>query len=393
MVKPKILFILHLPPPVHGAAMVGQYIAQSQLINSNFDSSILNLQTSACLAECGKGLLSKIWIFLRLYLKVITNLWGKRYDLCYLSINAKGPAFYKEMIVVLIVKLFGCPIVYHYHNKGVSEHQKNWLSNLLYRLQFSNSRTILLSRRLYSDVAKYIRPEQVYYCPNGIPDANSDRPIEFLHNKRIEKNAREVLFVSNLMKSKGVLVLLEAFKILHTKAVPFHAVLIGAPMDIDQKELETFLQKNGLSEKVQYVGKKYGAEKSEYFERAELFVFPTLNDVFGLVNLEAMQYGLSIISTDEGAIPEIVIDGFNGYILAKNDPLALAEKIEFLLERPDLRLIMGQKGRERFLQKYSYQKFEKTFVQTLMKILEDIRSSEKTASLSHDNRKLKKVQL
>lgn len=43
--KPKILFILHLPPPIHGAAMMGKYIQESELVNSSFDCFCINLAT------------------------------------------------------------------------------------------------------------------------------------------------------------------------------------------------------------------------------------------------------------------------------------------------------------------------------------------------------------
>ena len=53
--KPKILFIMHMPPPVHGASMVGQYIHDSELINSSFDCHYVNLAVATRLDEIGKG--------------------------------------------------------------------------------------------------------------------------------------------------------------------------------------------------------------------------------------------------------------------------------------------------------------------------------------------------
>ena len=57
--KPRILFILHLPPPIHGAAMMGKYIQESELINSSFDCFCINLATAGSLSDIGQsGLLS-----------------------------------------------------------------------------------------------------------------------------------------------------------------------------------------------------------------------------------------------------------------------------------------------------------------------------------------------
>ena len=51
--KPKILFILHLPPPIHGAAMMGKYIQESELVNSSFDCFCINLATAGSLSDIG----------------------------------------------------------------------------------------------------------------------------------------------------------------------------------------------------------------------------------------------------------------------------------------------------------------------------------------------------
>ena len=58
--KAKILFILHYPPPVHGAAMVGQYIQESNKINNVFEGRYINLGTSRSIDEIGKGGIKKV---------------------------------------------------------------------------------------------------------------------------------------------------------------------------------------------------------------------------------------------------------------------------------------------------------------------------------------------
>ena len=58
--KPKILFILHLPPPIHGAAMMGKYIQESELIDSSFDSYCINLATAGSLSDIGRTSFKKL---------------------------------------------------------------------------------------------------------------------------------------------------------------------------------------------------------------------------------------------------------------------------------------------------------------------------------------------
>src|SRR5690606_2873622 len=116
----KILFILHLPPPIHGAAMVGKLIQASKLINESFDCEFINLATSKSLEDNGQWNLKKIWTFSKLQFKVLSMLGRKNYDLCYMTITAEGAGLYKDIPIVSVLKLFRKKIIYHFHNKGVS---------------------------------------------------------------------------------------------------------------------------------------------------------------------------------------------------------------------------------------------------------------------------------
>jgi glycosyltransferase involved in cell wall biosynthesis len=365
----KILFILHFPPPIHGAAIIGKYIKGSSIINTNFDCTYINLSTSKNLNEKGKGAFKKLWSFFRLYSKIFLTLIKNKYEVCYVTINSKGAAFFKEMIVVLLLKSFRSKIVYHYHNKGVSENQNSYLFNWLYQFQFKNAKAILLSPLLNFDVSKYLSGKQLYYCANGIPFGNTE--IDSIKSKIKKKSGPEILFLSHMMKEKGIYILLQALNILKSKGIKFKATLIGEWADLNQKDFNDFLRTNNLEVNVFYLGQKYGEEKRLAFESADIFVLPTLNDCFPLVILESMKYGLPVISTDEGAIPEIVKNGINGFIIPKNDAFTLAEKIEYLINNKSESVEMGKRGFEIFKEKYTLPIFEKNFVQTLNQIITD----------------------
>ena len=207
MEKAKVLFILHLPPPIHGAAMVGQFIRQSERLNSSFECNYLNLQTSRKLTDTGKGLFNKLFRFIALYIKVIYQLSTSRNDLCYMTLNTKGAAFYKEIIIVFLLKLFRQKIVYHFHNKGVSNSSARFIDNLLYKFAFKNTRSILTSKFLYNDIKRYVDVENVYYCYNGIPP----HAKSFFSANNGQKDKRpKIIFLSNIIREKGVWVLVEA---------------------------------------------------------------------------------------------------------------------------------------------------------------------------------------
>ena len=352
--KPRILFILHLPPPIHGAAMMGKYIQESELINSSFDCFCINLATAGSLSDIGHVSLEKLLKYL-LLLRYISHVVKEiRPELVYITPNAGGKAFFKDFIVVQMLKSMGCKIIAHYHNKGVSAYQSKWIYNFLYKRFFSNLKVILLAENLYKDIAKYVKREDVYICPNGIPSSCKEE-MEARRNNVIP----HLLFLSNLLISKGVIVLLDALKILKEKEYTFVCQFIGGETaEINAVQFFEEVNKRELSDLVTYVGRKVREEKEAFFRQADIFVFPTYYETFGLVNLEAMEYKLPVISTNEGGIPDIVKDGENGLICEKQNPVSLADCIAKLLDDEELRVKMGNAGYDKFCREFTLQQFE-----------------------------------
>ncbi len=368
--KKKILFIINLPPPVYGANVVGGYVRNSTIINAGFECTYINLTTEKQLNNMNNFDLQKIFICLKLYFKVFTTLTKKRFSLCYMTINAAGSGFYKDFIVVVLLKIFRCKIVYHYHNKGVCKGENvSWL-NAMYRFQFNNADAILLTPILYNDVKKYVPVGRAHFCANGIPEIEGI-DLSAINNERSKKDIPQILFLSNMMKEKGVFVLLEAGKILNSINIKFKMIFVGGWLDINEQEFYNFINANNLQNCVAYEGKKYGSDKRSFFEDADIFVFPTFyhNETFGLVNLEAMQYGLPVISTSEGGIPDVVIDGVSGLLAERHNPHDLADKISLLLNNAKLRNEMGYEGKRIYEERFTLKVFEKTLLEILQNLI------------------------
>ena len=118
MKNKKILFILHLPPPVHGASMVGKYIHDSEVINNTFDCHYLNLALAKDLNDIGKGGMRKLKDFYKQLKQVRLLIKSIKPQQCYVTPNAKGGAFYKDFLVVMLLKIMRQNVIVHYHNKG-----------------------------------------------------------------------------------------------------------------------------------------------------------------------------------------------------------------------------------------------------------------------------------
>lgn len=356
----KILFILHIPPPVNGAAMVGKLIKDSKVVNTKFDADYINLTTSFSLDKIGKSGFSKYLTVLKIQVTILKAVFSKRYDLFYMSFTAKGAGFYKDLFVVSILKLFQKKIIYHFHNKGVAQNSKSRLSNFLYRIAFHNTQCILLSPHLYHDVARYVKEEDVYYCANGIPESKNDKSIRIDRNKPCR-----LLFLSNMMEEKGVFVLLEACKLLKEEGHSFECHFVGAWSDVSEELFMSIVQEYNLVKDVMAYGKKFNDDKTAFLQQANIFILPTNNDCFPLVLLEAMEYGLPIISTPEGGIADIVVDGENGFLVPQRNAKALADKLSVLIQEPSLRTQMGAAGRKRYEELFTLEKFEHNMVEIL----------------------------
>lgn len=358
--RKKILLILHLPPPYHGAAAVGAYIKESRIINEIFECKSINLSTSTTLTEISKGSFRKLLRYFSIIIQIIKQIIIFKPDICYLTLTAKGPGFFKDAILVILIKIFGKRIVCHFHNKGVSDCQDLVFHDILYRIIFKDTDVILLSHLLFSDIRKYVPLNRVFFCSNGIPFYHQRQD-----NKKYENRVPNLLFLSNLIVSKGLNTLLDACKMLHNNGIEFHCLIVGGEGNISQEELNNKITMANLNSVIIYLGKKEDEEKHRILASTDIFVHPTFNDCQPLVLLEAMQHSLPIISTFEGAIPDLVEDGITGFLVQKRDSQALADKLELLISNHELCKKMGEAGHKKFLECYTLDKFERNFSRVL----------------------------
>ena len=382
----KILFIAPLPPPVHGSAMVSQYIKDSRLVNELHDCDFVNLSTSRRMDEIGKGGIKKLLRFVGAYFAVFFKLLTRRYDLCYLAITCHDKGFLKDAPFVLLCKLFGRKVLIHQHNKGMSGCVHRWPYRWLLPLVYRNTKVMLLSWHLYDDIAQVVKREQVVICANGVPplqavghwplavgsseddnvddNENDDHTtqelshadftdctedsclagnINLTQNTQNSQNGKSLrpctsgvsaindddnvddnendddndnsqaptangqqlkaslLFLSNLIESKGVYVLLDACKVLKERGLSFVCDFVGGETkEISAEVFREAVATRGLEDYVTYHGPQYGEDKHRFFMNADVFVFPTYyyNECFPLVLLEATQWRLPLVSSD-----------------------------------------------------------------------------------------------
>ncbi len=354
--------ILHLPPPVHGAAMMGQYIKESALMHQYFDADYVNLSTSHSLAGVEKINAGKFTNLLQIQWNIFKQLLRTNYKVCYVTMTTYGPGFYKDLLVVLVLRLFRKKIIYHFHNKGISRHT-SWMGKLLCRFAYTGTSAILLSELLRYDVSPYFKQDNIFICANGIPEQSAKK------ENLVNSHTCRFLFLSNMMKEKGTLVLLEACRILKQQyKAKFECVFAGGWYDIPEEEFSSLIREADLEKELKFEGPVWGEKKNLLFSNADVFVFPTYyhNECFPLVLLEAMQHQLPVVSTFEGGIPDLIEQGKNGYLVPQRNAQQLAEKLYDLVTHPERRKEMGEAALRKYKEHYTLSRFEERLKQILL---------------------------
>jgi len=208
-------------------------------------------------------------------------------------------------------------------------------------------RLISISNYMKYQMVTYnnIPTEDIVVIPNGI-DCNKFKP-DNLRRRTTRKTLNLddddilLLFSGNDFDKKGVKFLISAFRLIKTKNVK----LVITGRDRKMQYYKQLISKLGLNDKI--VIKGFVPEIRDYYNAADIFVFPTLYEPFGLVITEALATGLPVITSKSAGAAELITDGFEGLLL--NDPTnseEIAEKICVLLENEKMRTQMGKNGRE-----------------------------------------------
>lgn len=176
----------------------------------------------------------------------------------------------------------------------------------------------------------------------------------FVPAKQLAKNT--VLFVGSMNKSdkhKGLTYLLDAFAAVAKHNPAARLLLVGD--GTARADFENQVAELGLGDRVEFLGALFGEELKQAYQRATLLVLPSLNENFALVTLEAMASGLPVVGTNVGAIPDIIDDGKNGYLIPPADSAAIAAKVTHLLENPKEAAAFGKQARKKAEATFSWE--------------------------------------
>ena len=365
----KILFLIQLPPPVHGVSQINEQVFKLGIFDTDIQKSLIQLKFSDKLNELQKFNLKKVFRFCKIIFQLTNRLYKDPPDFIYFSIMPHGIGFIRDLFFVVIIKTFRVPIIYHLHLYGISSAvEKRPYLKYIYRYVFNKNYIIHLSQHLADEeiLSLGCKPSGMYIVPNGV----ESRYLNYIEKK--DKKIFNLLFVSNVNKDKGIFELLDTAKILKSRGMNFILDIVGGFISkrIENK-VKQMIQHDNLSKHVFLQGAMYDENKYEFYKNADLFVLPTHNDTMPLAILEAMQFELPVVTTKVGALQEIIKNEEDGFLLEPGNPYVLADKISGLQQNKELRLKIGRNARKRFLAQFTREIFENNIKKVFDQIIFD----------------------
>ena len=351
----KILIVGQLPPPYHGSNVMAKNMLEA-LQKNDYQIEFIDKSLSQSIEMISRISIRKLLRAPILAVRILIACLFRRPRVCMYFISFGKIAFLLDSFLLLLLRMFQVPYILRFGGKGAYDLQsENSFWKLLISLTLKNALGgIVKGEQLKWDVNLFIPNERLIPVPNAIHNT----PFTFQNG---HKDYVQILFLSNLVPSKGPLEVLKASKIVIREEQNVRFILAGRDWKQSfSSKLRSYTIDNKIGEYVNMPGGTYGKAKEKLLASSDIFVFPTRWETFGIVNLEAMRAGLPVISSSEGAIPEVVQNGVTGFIVNPESPEEIADKILSLVRNPSLRKNMGMKGREVFETKYTLETYAKT---------------------------------
>jgi glycosyltransferase involved in cell wall biosynthesis len=309
-----------------------------------------------------RGIASQLGLLIRFVTFLIT----KRPDIVHIH-TCSGPTFYRNSLDFVLAKLVSAKVIWHIHGaqfdaflSGLKGASRWWCNSMLARAD-----TVIVLGRSWEYVVRA-------FCPNARTTIIENGIVIPPLPTRESYAQSNVLFLGDLSKRKGVDDLIAASLAARTD----HQLRIIGP-DVENR-LEGFRQSLATetnNDRVHFLGTLESAQVTAELADADVFVLPSYAEGLPMAMLEAMAAGLPIIVTDVGAIPEVITDGQNGFIVDPGDVESLRDKLETLIVDQDLRLEIGGRGRETVRNRFGYDRVAGQLTDLYFNLIPDLRQS------------------
>jgi len=270
--------------------------------------------------------------------------------------TCSGFSFYRSVVDMMIGRHLGCRVVLHIHGAKFDKfyaHEPLWRRRLVARSLARADRVVALSSR-WRDKLHHMSPnarvdivENAVEIPSVTPKQPQDGPCCFLLLARMDE-------------WKGIDDLLDACADLRRQGVAVEVVLAGPSGTAgDATVIHEKIRTRNLAGMVRYVGPVHGEAKSNLLAAADAYVQPSHHEGMPIALLEALAYGLPVVATRVGAVPEVVNNGRHGLLVPPRRPDLLARAMRRLATEDQSRRDMSRATRTLAIQRFSLARFRR----------------------------------
>lgn len=349
-----VVFILSFPPPHHGAN------ADNLTIVENWNSKKYNpiiidfSDHQKPLSDIGRFRINHILTALKGMKQEIQAFRKNDISIVFAVINQNNWGFIRDSIFFISTKIFSrARIVVRFPGGDFySFYQKSFFMRPLIKIILSFIDIVITEgdciKWQFEKVNKKIKTNSVY---PGVLDRGSKKD-------RVNEQFN-VLYICYHRKAKGFYDVLDSIPGI-VKANPkiiFNFVGKSMLSDTENEQARSFLDKNALLNNVFFYGEIIGEEKWSFYKNSSILILPSYSEGLPTVILEGISFGLPIIATNVGVIPEIIKEGVNGFLLEPGDRKGLTEKIIFLSQNQEVLEKIGLSNRKYYLDNFSVNTF------------------------------------
>lgn len=330
----RILMIGPFPTPVHGMSLANQMLFEG--LNDHHSVEVINTITGK-----GIGNVSNMgrFSFLKAFSStkqiaqgILKILFVRKADIVYITPAQSTVGYLKYTPFMWAARLRKIPCFTHIHGgyfRTMYDGLRGWKKRAVDNSLKGLAGAIVLGPSLRFMFEGLVPDEKIFVCENGVEDevfASEEEIRQKIERYNTDDTIR-VVYLSNLMESKGILDLFEAVKMLRNRGEKIHLDVAGAIEPVIEARVRECLSE--LGDAVTYHGVVKGKKKKELLLNNYIFCLPSKHP-YGegqpISILEAMANGCAIVTTDHGGIKDIVSEEY-GVFVEKQSPRAIAEAI------------------------------------------------------------------
>lgn len=257
------------------------------------------------------------------------------YDIVHIH-TSEPPSALRKVLFMAVSKLLGKKVIVHFHSFSVDTTIKSKYQNV-YRYLFGKANVVLVLSKYWQDeLCRTFRFK--------------DNKVKVLYNpcttevsSKVYLKRKQILYAGTVNARKGYADMIKAFAQIADRYPDWSIVFAGNGEIEEGKALASRLS---IAKQTVFLGWVRGEEKDKAFKEASIFCLPSYAEGFPMGVLDAWAYGLPVITTPVGGIPDIAIDGKNCLLFNPGDVDVLAKQMDKMMSSEELRKLVASESNE-----------------------------------------------